>query len=167
MTPLTHPAKKLTRWTPRSRTWGSPTCSRRSLSINPNFLICWSYTSQFCPKLNLIKDKIPVLGLNIVERQVQLLTLLSHKVLTVETEYSSQEIAPSLSHSFVERKGIIIFPNQQSNSEFELCFQRNHLAAFLSSSVNEFSTLSIGDILIDISTFMYFLVASDFFFALQ
>ena len=29
--------KKLTRWTSRSRTWGSPTCSRRSLSINPNF----------------------------------------------------------------------------------------------------------------------------------
>ena len=29
--------KKLTRWTARTRTWGSPTCSRRSLSINPNF----------------------------------------------------------------------------------------------------------------------------------
>ena len=33
---LTSP-KKLTRWTVRSRTWGSPTCSRRSLSFNPNF----------------------------------------------------------------------------------------------------------------------------------
>ena len=40
----------------------------------------------------------------------------------------------------VERKGSIIFPNQQSNSEFELCFQRNQLASSLSSSVNEFST---------------------------
>ena len=58
----------------------------------------------------------------------------------METEYCSQEITPSLTHSFVERKGIIIFPNQQSNSEFELCFQRNQLAAFLSSSVNVFST---------------------------
>ena len=29
-----------------------------------------SYTSQFCPNLNLIKDKTPVLGLDIVERQV-------------------------------------------------------------------------------------------------
>ena len=29
--------KKLTRWTARTRTWVSPTCSRRSLSINPNF----------------------------------------------------------------------------------------------------------------------------------
>ena len=58
----------------------------------------------------------------------------------METEYCSQEITPSLSHSFVERKGIIIFPNQQSNSEFELCFQRNQLAAFLSSSVDGFST---------------------------
>ena len=29
-----------------------------------------SYTSQICPKLNLFKDKIPVLGLDIVERQV-------------------------------------------------------------------------------------------------
>ena len=28
------------------------------------------FTSQFCPKSNLIKDKIPVLGLDIVERQV-------------------------------------------------------------------------------------------------
>ena len=28
------------------------------------------YTSQFCPNLNLIKDKIPVIGLDIVERQV-------------------------------------------------------------------------------------------------
>ena len=27
------------------------------------------YTSQFCPKPNLIKDKIPVLELDIVERQ--------------------------------------------------------------------------------------------------
>ena len=29
--------KKFTGWTARSRTWGSPTCSRRSLSIIPNF----------------------------------------------------------------------------------------------------------------------------------
>ena len=29
--------RKLTRWTSRSRTWCSPTCSRRSLLINPNF----------------------------------------------------------------------------------------------------------------------------------
>ena len=36
MTPLTHPAKKLTRWTARSRTLGSPSFLRRSLS-NPNF----------------------------------------------------------------------------------------------------------------------------------
>ena len=28
------------------------------------------YTSQFCPKSNLIKNKIPVLGFDIVERQV-------------------------------------------------------------------------------------------------
>ena len=72
--------KKLTRWTVRSRIWGRPTCSRNSLSINPNFwkesswvprmmpliqpkiLICQFYTSQFCPKSNLIKDKIPVLA---------------------------------------------------------------------------------------------------------
>ena len=33
-------------------------------------MICLCYTSQFCPKLNLIKDKIPVIGLDIVERQV-------------------------------------------------------------------------------------------------
>ena len=29
--------KKMTGWTARLRTWGSPTCLRRSLSINPNF----------------------------------------------------------------------------------------------------------------------------------
>ena len=29
--------KKFTRWTARSRTWVCPTCSRRGLSINPNF----------------------------------------------------------------------------------------------------------------------------------
>ena len=32
---------------------------------------CQLYTSQSCPKSNLIKDKIPVLGLDIVECQVQ------------------------------------------------------------------------------------------------
>ena len=39
----------------------------------------WSiqpYTSRFCPKLNLMKDKTPVLGLDIVERQVWLIYLL-------------------------------------------------------------------------------------------
>ena len=35
-------------------------------------MICKSYIFQFCPKLDLIKDKIPVLGLDIVERQVWL-----------------------------------------------------------------------------------------------
>ena len=74
--------------------WGSPTCSRRSLSINPNFQkesswgprmmplihpVCQSYTSQFCPNSNLVKDKIPVLGLDIVERQVQFLLVLVYQ----------------------------------------------------------------------------------------
>ena len=39
--------------------------------IQPKIFICQSYTSEFCPKSNLIKDKVPDLGLDIVERQVQ------------------------------------------------------------------------------------------------
>ena len=41
------------------------------VSFHLNGLFKKNYTSQFCPKSNLIKDYIPVLGLDIVERQDQ------------------------------------------------------------------------------------------------
>ena len=56
---MTHPAKKLTRWTVRSRTWGSPTCSRRSLSINPNFFDARSRYSYFQINKTTHSPRIP------------------------------------------------------------------------------------------------------------
>ena len=50
MAPLNHPAQKNDQVDSKIKSWGSPTCSRRSQS----------YTSQFCHNSNLSKDKIPV-----------------------------------------------------------------------------------------------------------
>ncbi len=57
MAPLTHPAKK--------NGPGGQHYQGRGV-----VLLVLHILSQFCPKSNLIKDKIPVLGLDIVERQV-------------------------------------------------------------------------------------------------
>ena len=54
-------------WYPLTWNQSTPAFWRRiawdkEWSIKPTILICSSYTSQFCPKSNLIKDKIPLLN---------------------------------------------------------------------------------------------------------
>ena len=44
----------------------------------------WFYTSLSCPELNLIKDKIPVLGLDIVERLVEHEVTTTTRIIGVE-----------------------------------------------------------------------------------
>ena len=79
MMPLIHLAKKSAVRFDQRHFWtllGVPNNMQYTSSLDKIFLEMpfkegCAYTSQFCPNLNLIKDKIPVLGLDIVERQVQ------------------------------------------------------------------------------------------------
>ena len=46
------------RWTARSRTWGSPTCLRRSLPINPNFKKKSSWVPRMIPLIHPDKHNV-------------------------------------------------------------------------------------------------------------
>ena len=67
MTPLTHSAKKIDQVDSEIKDVGVVLHVQEEIYQTT---LTFRRTAELCPELNLINDKIPVLGLDIVKRQV-------------------------------------------------------------------------------------------------